>query len=218
MLNTGKPIGPVVDPDAEKRSLMLQRKVLCNGQATGVRCASYWTVIRNEPSQDPDMLVIGGKLRFCRAWGAEPLEFGEGTTELATLGKDEPLVRGCERYWPAGVKNTSETVNLAGNSVELEVTADEMLVHIQRLSDAGQKLPARYAYDPAFEEYDDHSEAIAQRFVEVPLRDGLKDTVPQAPASADEQILSIEDVLGKFETEEELPLGFLHKLRRFFRL
>ena len=71
------------DPKAESRSLMMKQKVLCNGQATGQPCKHYWTMIRIVPSHNPDFLKLGEKLRFCRAWGAEPLEFGEGTTELA---------------------------------------------------------------------------------------------------------------------------------------
>jgi hypothetical protein len=71
------------DPKAESRSLMMKQKVLCNGQATGTPCKHYWTMIRIVPSHNPDFLKQGEKLRFCRAWGAEPLEFGEGTTELA---------------------------------------------------------------------------------------------------------------------------------------
>lgn len=71
------------DPKAESRSLMHKQKVLCNGQATGKPCKHYWTMIRIVPSHNPDFLKLGEKLRFCRAWGAEPLEFGEGTTELA---------------------------------------------------------------------------------------------------------------------------------------
>lgn len=71
------------DPKAESRSLMHKQKVLCNGQATGAPCKHYWNMIRIVPSHNPDFLKLGEKLRFCRAWGAEPLEFGEGTTELA---------------------------------------------------------------------------------------------------------------------------------------
>jgi hypothetical protein len=71
------------DPKAEARSLMHKQKVLCNGQANGKPCRYYWTMIRIVPSHNPDFLKLGEKLRFCRAWGAEPLEFGEGTTELA---------------------------------------------------------------------------------------------------------------------------------------
>lgn len=71
------------DPKAESRSLMHKQKVLCNGQANGQPCKHYWNMIRIVPSHNPDFLKLGEKLRFCRAWGAEPLEFGEGTTELA---------------------------------------------------------------------------------------------------------------------------------------
>lgn len=73
------------DPKAESRSLMHKQKVLCNGQANGQPCKHYWNMIRIVPSHNPDFLKLGEKLRFCRAWGAEPLEFGEGTTELAVL-------------------------------------------------------------------------------------------------------------------------------------
>lgn len=71
------------DPQAESRSLMHKQRVLCNGQATGHPCTHYWSMIRIVPSHNPDFLKQGEKLRFCCAWGAEPLEFGDGTTELA---------------------------------------------------------------------------------------------------------------------------------------
>jgi hypothetical protein len=72
------------DPEAEKRSLMMKQPVLCNGQQTGHPCKQYWAMVRNVASHNPDFLRQGEKLRFCRAWGYEPLEFGEGATELAT--------------------------------------------------------------------------------------------------------------------------------------
>jgi hypothetical protein len=72
------------DEDAQKRSLMLKQPVLCNGQQTGHPCKHYWAMLRNVNSHNPDFLRQGEKLRFCRAWGYEPLEFGEGVTELAT--------------------------------------------------------------------------------------------------------------------------------------
>lgn len=72
------------DSEAEKRSLMMKQPVLCNGQQTGHPCKSYWAMVRNVASHNPDFLRQGEKLRFCRAWGYEPLEFGEGATELAT--------------------------------------------------------------------------------------------------------------------------------------
>jgi hypothetical protein len=70
---------------------MHKQRVLCNGQATGQACVHYWNMIRMAPSHNPDFLKQGEKLRFCRAWGIEPLEFGEGTTELATM---------CSMYQP----------------------------------------------------------------------------------------------------------------------
>ncbi len=63
---------------AQQRSVMYQQKVLCNGEATGFQCEHYWAVKRIPPSANPDFLTDGEKLRFCRAWGAEPLEFDDG--------------------------------------------------------------------------------------------------------------------------------------------
>jgi hypothetical protein len=71
------------DPQAESRSLMHKQKVLCNGMATGHPCIYYWCMIRIASSHNPDFLKQGEKRRFCRAWGAEPLEMDEGISEMA---------------------------------------------------------------------------------------------------------------------------------------
>ena len=74
---------PVIHDSAAAvgRSLMHKQKVLCNGEANGVPCRHYWAVRRIVASQNSDFLTKGEKLRFCKAWGAEPLEFGDGREE-----------------------------------------------------------------------------------------------------------------------------------------
>lgn len=69
--------------DAIKRSLMHKQKPLCNGAATGECCKHYWAIVRIVPSHNPDFLRSGEKLRFCRAWGSEPLEFDDGQEGMA---------------------------------------------------------------------------------------------------------------------------------------
>lgn len=69
--------------EAIKRSLMHKQKPLCNGAATGECCKHYWAIVRIVPSHNPDFLKSGEKLRFCRAWGAEPLEFDDGQEGMA---------------------------------------------------------------------------------------------------------------------------------------
>lgn len=74
----------VYDPmEAQKRSLMHKQKVLCNGEKTGACCKHYWAITRIVPSLNADFLQVGEKLRFCRAWGSEPLEFEDGREGLA---------------------------------------------------------------------------------------------------------------------------------------
>lgn len=84
---------------------MHKQKVLCNGEATGKQCKHYWGLIRIVDSHDAEFLVNGEKLRFCRAWGAEPLEFGEGRSEQAvhcTLYEpsERPYDKLLEEYTP----------------------------------------------------------------------------------------------------------------------
>lgn len=72
------------DPlEAQKRSLMHKQQVLCNGEKTGSCCKHYWAITRIVPSLNSDFLQVGEKLRFCRAWGSEPLEFEDGREGLA---------------------------------------------------------------------------------------------------------------------------------------
>ena len=70
------------DPKAEKRSLMLAQKRLCNGEQNGRPCVHYWTMLRPANVHNVDMVKKGESLRFCRAWTPEPLEFEDGTREL----------------------------------------------------------------------------------------------------------------------------------------
>jgi hypothetical protein len=69
--------------EAIKNSLMHKQKPLCNGAATGECCKHYWAIVRIVPSHNPDFLKSGEKLRFCRAWGSEPLEFDDGQEGMA---------------------------------------------------------------------------------------------------------------------------------------
>lgn len=72
-----------IDPNAEKRSVMLKQPSLCNGEATGFACKHYWTVIMRVDVQNPDHLRTGEKVRRCLVIAPEIIELGDGTRELA---------------------------------------------------------------------------------------------------------------------------------------
>ena len=55
----------IFDPEAEKRSLMMAQKVICNGQKTGVRCKYYWRLTRQISAINPDFLREGERVRVC---------------------------------------------------------------------------------------------------------------------------------------------------------
>lgn len=57
--------GLIHDPGAEKRSLMMRRPALCNGQATGRCCAYYWVHVEKVESNNPDNLRLGEVYRGC---------------------------------------------------------------------------------------------------------------------------------------------------------
>lgn len=176
-MTTARAFGTIFDPDAEKRSLMLARKVLCNGEATGTRCKHYWTFVRNAPSASVDFLALGEKVRLCGAWGdAEPLEFGEGTTECATVAAQDEKApwKGCTRYRPAASK----------------------LVHIVRRV---LRRPDPDLYDPSFEDYDeDLADAVQKRFEEMPVRPELT-RVAQSIAEG----LGVSDVLDGNDADDD---------------
>jgi hypothetical protein len=72
-----------IDPNAEKRSVMLKQPSFCNGEATGFACKHYWTVIMRVDVQNPDHLRTGEKVRRCLVIAPEIIELGDGTRELA---------------------------------------------------------------------------------------------------------------------------------------
>lgn len=53
------------DPEAERRSAMMRRKSLCNGQLTGRQCIYYWTHVEKVESNNPDNLKLGEIYRGC---------------------------------------------------------------------------------------------------------------------------------------------------------
>lgn len=58
-------MGLIRDPDAEKRSLMLKQKTLCDGQKNGRACACYWEHWEKVDSHNPDSLRKGEIFRVC---------------------------------------------------------------------------------------------------------------------------------------------------------
>lgn len=55
----------VEDPNAKKRSKMMQQKSMCNGEATGFCCAHYWWQVTKVESNNADILVRGETQRAC---------------------------------------------------------------------------------------------------------------------------------------------------------
>lgn len=53
------------DPEAEKRSLMLKQKALCNGEKNGRSCVYYWTHVEKVESANADNLRRGELFRAC---------------------------------------------------------------------------------------------------------------------------------------------------------
>lgn len=68
-------MGLIHDPQAEKRSLMLQQENLCNGQQTGNQCQHYWVMRQKVESGNPDFLRSGEKKRMCTLSPGFPVEF-----------------------------------------------------------------------------------------------------------------------------------------------
>jgi hypothetical protein len=78
------------DPEAEKRSLMLQQKALCNGQKTGRACAHYWAHVEKVESANPDFLRRGEIFRACAFVGG-------GTIHCHEMAADQ-LSTECNQY------------------------------------------------------------------------------------------------------------------------
>jgi hypothetical protein len=57
--------GLVVDPEAEKRSVMMRQKVLCNGEKNGRSCVHYWAHVEKVESTNADYLRRGEIYRVC---------------------------------------------------------------------------------------------------------------------------------------------------------
>lgn len=78
------------DPEAEKRSLMLQRKALCNGEKTGRQCVHYWAHVEKVESANPDFLRRGEIFRACAFVGG-------GTIHCHEMAADQ-LSTECNQY------------------------------------------------------------------------------------------------------------------------
>ena len=81
------------DPGAEKRSLMMNRKVLCNGEATGRACVFYWAHVEKVESANADYLGRGEIFRVC-GWPG----FG-ANTQMNEMQADQ-LATECNQYKP----------------------------------------------------------------------------------------------------------------------
>jgi hypothetical protein len=53
------------DPNADARSPMMERPVMCNGQATGFECKHYWAVVCKMDAANSDNLKEGERMRRC---------------------------------------------------------------------------------------------------------------------------------------------------------
>lgn len=85
-------MGLIHDPGAEKRSLMMRRKPLCNGEKTGRSCIHYWVHVEKVESNNPDNLRLGEIYRACALNGASALHVHEmSESQLATV---------CNQYVP----------------------------------------------------------------------------------------------------------------------
>lgn len=66
------------DPNADARSLMMRAPCICDGEAKGIPCRHYWSVIQKFRAQNADTLRSGEKQRACTLTSGLVLEF---TTE-----------------------------------------------------------------------------------------------------------------------------------------
>lgn len=80
-------MGMIIDPEAEGRSIMMQRPALCNGQKTGRSCVHYWAHAEKVESNNPDNLRLGELFRGCCFHTSIVHEMSE--SQLATV---------CNRY------------------------------------------------------------------------------------------------------------------------
>lgn len=78
-----------VDPNDEKKSLMMRQKPLCSGAQTGFKCKHYWSTITKIDSLNQLALMQGEKTRRCLIIAPEIVELGDGGKEQAVF---------CDRY------------------------------------------------------------------------------------------------------------------------
>jgi hypothetical protein len=81
--------GLIEDPEAEKRSLMMRRKALCNGASTGRCCVHYWVHVEKVESNNADYLRRGELYRVC---GYHP--------SIANEMSHEQLATECNQFVP----------------------------------------------------------------------------------------------------------------------
>jgi hypothetical protein len=103
-------MGLIHDPEAEKRSLMMAQKALCNGQQTGRSCVHYWVHAEKVESNNPDNLRIGEVFRVCAPMGTSP-----------TLGNEmseSQLATRCNRYEPRKLPLFKRALKVLGLPVD----------------------------------------------------------------------------------------------------
>jgi hypothetical protein len=81
--------GMIHDPEADKRSIMMQRPALCNGQAKGRSCVHYWVHVEKVESNNADNLRLGEIFRGCVLHASLVHEMT--ASQLATI---------CNKYTP----------------------------------------------------------------------------------------------------------------------
>ena len=112
---------------------MHKQKVLCSGEATGQCCKHYWAMTTIVSSHNPDFLKQGERHRFCRAWGVEPLAFGDGKEDMAVkcniFEPDEkrPYEAESEEYNPITSEELKDVWKPDSKASFKSVTVDDVL-------------------------------------------------------------------------------------------
>lgn len=88
------PSGPVDLYDSiegQSKSLMHKQRVLCNGEASGIPCKHYWTLVQIASSAVPTHMKNGERTRSCILLPNDPQVMDEGR---------EGMAASCNRYEP----------------------------------------------------------------------------------------------------------------------
>lgn len=94
----------IIDENVRKRSLMLQKPRLCNGEANGQECTHYFQCTVPLEVQNADHLHRGETTRMCllikitgKDGSGGPMDLGDGGCEMPTA---------CNRYEPSARRYT----------------------------------------------------------------------------------------------------------------